>query len=66
VRFLQDEAGVEAASLEAVGRGEHHPLATNKTAVGRSQNRRIEIILSPRVRVSHQPAAAAATRPKKK
>jgi chemotaxis protein MotB len=50
VRFLQDDAGIDANSLEAVGMGEHHPLASNKTPAGRSQNRRIEIILFPRVR----------------
>ncbi len=49
VRFLQDEANIDANSLEAVGLGEHHPLAGNKTPAGRSQNRRIEIILFPRV-----------------
>jgi len=49
VRFLHDDVGIEAASLEAVGRGEHHPIASNKTPAGRSQNRRIEIILFPRV-----------------
>jgi len=50
VRFLQDHAGVEAGSLEAVGLGEYHPIASNKTVTGRSQNRRIEIILTPRMR----------------
>jgi len=49
VRFLQDEANINAKSLEAVGLGEYHPLASNKTQAGRSQNRRIEIILFPRV-----------------
>jgi chemotaxis protein MotB len=49
VRFLQDEAKIDANSLEAVGMGEYHPLASNKTPSGRSQNRRIEIILFPRV-----------------
>lgn len=49
VRFLQDEAKIDANSLEAVGMGEYHPLASNKTPAGRSQNRRIEIILFPRV-----------------
>ena len=49
VRFLQDEAKIDANSLEAVGLGEYHPLASNKTTAGRSQNRRIEIILFPRV-----------------
>ena len=49
VRFLQDEARIEAGSLEAVGLGEYHPMAGNKSPAGRSQNRRIEIILFPRV-----------------
>ena len=49
VRFLQDEAAIDAGSLEAVGLGEHHPIAGNKSVAGRSQNRRIEIVLFPRV-----------------
>lgn len=50
VRFLEEQPGIDPTSLEAVGRGEHHPIASNKTIAGRSQNRRIEIILYPRVR----------------
>jgi chemotaxis protein MotB len=69
VRFLQDEAGIEAGGLEAVGMGEYHPIATNKTPAGRSQNRRIEIILTPRVRNLSKEIAPAgkppATRPAK-
>lgn len=59
VRFLQDEAGIDAGSLEAVGLGEYHPLAGNKTATGRSQNRRIEIVLFPRVGSLKQELAGA-------
>jgi chemotaxis protein MotB len=49
VRFLQESAGIDPATLEAVGMGEYHPIASNKTLQGRGQNRRIEIILFPRV-----------------
>jgi chemotaxis protein MotB len=56
VRFLQDEVGIAPARLEAVGLSEFHPVATNKTLVGRSQNRRIEIALLPDLR---EPASAA-------
>ncbi len=49
VRFLQETAGLDAAALEAVGMGEYHPVADNRSAAGRSQNRRIEIILYPRI-----------------
>lgn len=65
VRFLQDEAHVDPTSLEAVGRGEYRPIASNKTAAGRSQNRRIEIILYPRVRaIGQELAPAKSVKPK--
>ncbi len=47
VRFLQEEAGVPAAKLEVSGKGQYHPVASNKTRQGRRQNRRIEILLLP-------------------
>jgi chemotaxis protein MotB len=50
VRFLQDKVGILPARLEAVGLSEYHPVATNKTLAGRSQNRRIEIALLPDIR----------------
>ncbi len=48
VRFLQDSTDVNPAMMEAVGMGQYHPVASNRTADGRSRNRRIEIILAPR------------------
>ena len=47
VRFLTEEVGLNAGSLEASGFGEHRPIATNKTRRGRAKNRRIEIRLLP-------------------
>ena len=47
VRFLQDSVGIDASRLQAVGLSEYHPVATNTTVNGRSQNRRIEIGLLP-------------------
>ena len=47
VRFLQDKVGIDPARLLAVGMAEYHPVASNATAKGRSQNRRIEIGLLP-------------------
>jgi chemotaxis protein MotB len=46
VRFLI-ENGVDAALLEAVGRGALQPIADNETREGRARNRRIEIVLVP-------------------
>jgi chemotaxis protein MotB len=47
VRFLQDSVGIEPARLRAVGLSQYHPIASNATEKGRSQNRRIEIGLLP-------------------
>lgn len=41
------ERGLDAGKLEAVGRGEHVPIADNATAKGRAANRRIELVISP-------------------
>ena len=49
LRFLQEKAGIGAERLQAVGLAEYHPVASNETVAGRSQNRRIEIALLPLV-----------------
>jgi chemotaxis protein MotB len=46
VRLLQEQ-GIENSKLTAVSFGENQPVASNDTAEGRSQNRRIEIRLRP-------------------
>ncbi|MBW1982912.1 MAG: OmpA family protein [Deltaproteobacteria bacterium] len=46
-RFLQDEGGVGPERLAACGYSYYRPVASNDTAEGRHQNRRIEIILTP-------------------
>jgi chemotaxis protein MotB len=47
VRFLQEKVAIDPVRLEAVGLSEFHPVASNSTVKGRSQNRRIEIALLP-------------------
>ncbi|GAB1462741.1 OmpA/MotB family protein [Pedobacter sp.] len=49
VRFLTDEQKVESVRMTATGKGEFQPLADNANADGRSKNRRIEIVLSPKL-----------------
>jgi chemotaxis protein MotB len=46
VRFLQ-ESGVDPTRLAAAGYGEFQPIVANDSPEGRSQNRRIEIVLAP-------------------
>lgn len=40
-------AGVASWRLRAIGRGEDQPVASNYTAEGRAQNRRVEIVIRP-------------------
>jgi outer membrane protein OmpA-like peptidoglycan-associated protein len=40
-------AGVAPSRINAFGRGEDAPIATNQTAEGMRQNRRVEIIITP-------------------
>jgi len=37
--------GISADRLQSAGYGEERPVADNKTAAGRAQNRRVEILL---------------------
>ena len=47
VKVLLKNTSLDTLKLNAAGRAEFIPLATNKTKEGRSANRRIEMILSP-------------------
>jgi len=46
VRDYLTSAGIPAASVTAKGLGETLPVATNATASGRQQNRRVELVVS--------------------
>ena len=46
VRFLQEEGSIEPERLSAIGFSYFKPVASNDEEEGRSQNRRIEIILT--------------------
>jgi len=47
VDFFRQKSRVDPGRLQMVGLGEFHPVASNDTADGRAQNRRIEIKLLP-------------------
>jgi chemotaxis protein MotB len=49
VAILSENTAINKESLTAAGRGEFSPLTSNATAEGKSKNRRIEIILTPRL-----------------
>ncbi|WP_395076731.1 OmpA family protein [Flavobacterium sp.] len=49
VNIISENAKVKKENLTAAGRGEYSPLMSNDTPEGKSKNRRIEIILTPKL-----------------
>jgi len=49
VNILRENTAIKAENLTAAGRGEFAPIATNDTAEGKAKNRRIEVILTPKL-----------------
>jgi outer membrane protein OmpA-like peptidoglycan-associated protein len=45
VRDFLEDRGVSKSRIDVAGRGEREPIASNDTADGRAQNRRVEIFL---------------------
>jgi outer membrane protein OmpA-like peptidoglycan-associated protein len=52
VRAYLVSRGVKPERISAIGRGEAQPVATNDTPEGRANNRRVEIVISPKSRGS--------------
>ena len=49
VTILSENKGVKKDNLTAAGRGEFAPLMSNDTPEGKAKNRRIEIVLTPKL-----------------
>jgi chemotaxis protein MotB len=49
VNILTENSGIPKDNLTAAGRGEYAPIATNSTSEGKAKNRRIEVILTPKL-----------------
>jgi chemotaxis protein MotB len=49
VNIIAENKSVNKQNLTAAGRSEYAPLASNSTAEGKAKNRRIEIILTPKL-----------------
>ncbi len=48
-KYIQANMGLDASRINAVGYGESKPIANNETREGRAKNRRIEVILHPKL-----------------
>ncbi|EID76703.1 OmpA/MotB family protein [Imtechella halotolerans] len=49
VQILVENRQINPNNLTAAGRGEYAPISTNSTADGKARNRRIEVILTPKL-----------------
>ncbi|WP_282041542.1 OmpA family protein [Winogradskyella flava] len=49
VNILRENASINPENLTAAGRGEFAPIASNNTTEGKAKNRRIEVILTPKL-----------------
>lgn len=49
VQLLRQNGDIDPQNLTAAGRGEYAPVASNETPEGRAKNRRIEVILTPKL-----------------
>lgn len=48
LHYLVDTKGINPKRVAAIGYGEYRPVASNDTAAGRKQNRRVEIVILPK------------------
>ncbi len=49
VQILRENSAIDPSNLTAAGRGEFAPIASNQSAEGKAKNRRIEVILTPKL-----------------
>lgn len=48
-QYIQANMGLEASRISAVGYGESKPIASNETNEGRAKNRRIDVVIHPKL-----------------
>ncbi|MGO9326488.1 MAG: flagellar motor protein MotB [Terracidiphilus sp.] len=51
-RLFLDMKAIPAVRLSAAGYAEFHPVATNDTAEGRAENRRVDLVVIPRTKIN--------------
>jgi len=49
LHYLVDKGKLNPKMLSAIGYGEYRPIASNRTVAGRQKNRRVEIVIIPKM-----------------
>jgi len=49
LKLILNNKAIDPTNLTAAGRGKHLPIASNETTDGKAKNRRIEVVLEPRL-----------------
>lgn len=49
IAILSENKNIKLENLTAAGRSEYAPIATNETSEGKAKNRRIEVVLTPKL-----------------
>jgi chemotaxis protein MotB len=60
-RLIIDEKLIAPERISAAGYAEFHPVATNDTPEGRAENRRVDLVVLPRVKIDFASPAQAVT-----
>jgi chemotaxis protein MotB len=51
-RILLETHGIAPERISVAGYAEYHPVASNGTEAGRSENRRVDLVIFPKTRVN--------------
>lgn len=49
LHYLEDQEGIDPTRLSATGYGEFQPIVSNAAASGKQKNRRVEIVILPKI-----------------
>ena len=64
LHYLVDNCKLNPKRLSAIGYGEYRSIASNETAEGRQKNRRVEIVIIPKVAKERESNAGYVSHPK--
>ena len=64
LHYLVNEKGISPERLSAIGFGEYRPVASNDTREGRKLNRRVEIVIQPKISKVNEGTVTKGSKPR--